>query len=76
MIGKIELHKIVDEIYNLPDTMQYCPNCNNETVYIANPFYMHICEHCKAEYNNDMIITIYKKDIAVDLLYQFIVDNN
>lgn len=72
MINKDDLYKIVDEIYNLPNTIEYCPLCDNEIKYIANPYYIHVCMHCNREYSKYRIKTVFKKDIAVDLLYDFI----
>src|SRR3989339_852974 len=39
-----------------------CPNCKKETMYHPNPFYLHICEHCKYECTLKDLITAVDKD--------------
>jgi hypothetical protein len=35
----------------------YCPKCGAEQEYTANPYYIHICSECRAEYTQSDLIS-------------------
>ena len=46
----------------------YCPFCKNESKYVCNPFYMHICDSCGKHMGMNDLIHKTDIDFIVELL--------
>lgn len=72
--GSNEYRKFFDELKTIikkNNVIDICPRCNKFTKYRPNPYYHHVCEHCKESYGESELTQKYPHEFVYELLEKY-----